>query len=329
MPFNEQLPQWDAPGVEPPASKKSTGWQAGEKPPADYWNWQMHRTYKALEELQQKAAEKEDVATKADLAAHTAATTGVHGATSAATPNTIVQRDPDGRFKAAAPSASDDVARKDTVDNATAALRGAAPGTLDTLAKLAQAINNDPNFAATINAALAGKLDKTGGIVTGDLALHRDANGNLVRFRVRNTTQYVDIGAFWEEGVAQFAQIQSADVVAGNPQALRLNPYGGLVTINDYVAWHSGNNPANIAARGYQKFASGLILQWGYDTITGGSTTFTLPIAYPTSHLVTIPVAESSDPNLNVTSGNYNLTQFTAWVNDTNPVPIRWISIGV
>jgi len=93
--------------------------------------------------------------------------------------------------------------------------------------------------------------------------------------------------------------------------------------------WHSGNNPANIAQRGYQKFASGLILQWGHDTITGGSTTFTLPIAYPMAHLVTIPVAESSDPNLNVTTGNFITTQFTAWVNDTNPVPIRWISVGV
>jgi hypothetical protein len=37
-------------------------------------------------------------------------------ATSAATPNTIVQRDSAGRFKAAAPSASDDVARKAEVD---------------------------------------------------------------------------------------------------------------------------------------------------------------------------------------------------------------------
>ena len=47
---------------------------------------------------------------------HVSATTDVHGATSAATPNTIVQRDPAGRFKAAAPSASDDVARKAEVD---------------------------------------------------------------------------------------------------------------------------------------------------------------------------------------------------------------------
>ncbi|MBW7475960.1 hypothetical protein K0T92_14535 [Paenibacillus oenotherae] len=50
--------------------------------------------------------------------AHIAATTGVHGATSAATASRIPIRDASGRFKVAAPSAADDVARKDTVDNA-------------------------------------------------------------------------------------------------------------------------------------------------------------------------------------------------------------------
>ena len=40
----------------------------------------------------------------------------LNGATSAATPNTLVQRDSAGRFKAVAPSASDDVVRKAEVD---------------------------------------------------------------------------------------------------------------------------------------------------------------------------------------------------------------------
>jgi len=57
-------------------------------------------------------------ATVDQLEAHINATTGVHGATSAATPNTIVQRDSAGRAKVAAPAAADDIARKDTVDAA-------------------------------------------------------------------------------------------------------------------------------------------------------------------------------------------------------------------
>lgn len=52
---------------------------------------------------------------QAKVDAH-AAGTSVHGATSSATANRIVMRDANGRAKVAAPSASDDIARKDTVD---------------------------------------------------------------------------------------------------------------------------------------------------------------------------------------------------------------------
>ena len=56
-------------------------------------------------------------ALRENLEDHAAATIGVHGATSAATPNTLVQRDEQGRIKAAEPSDPDDVARKAEVDS--------------------------------------------------------------------------------------------------------------------------------------------------------------------------------------------------------------------
>lgn len=49
---------------------------------------------------------------------HINATASVHGATSAATADRIAIRDANGRLKVGTPSAADDVARKDTVDNA-------------------------------------------------------------------------------------------------------------------------------------------------------------------------------------------------------------------
>jgi hypothetical protein len=84
-------------------------------------DWQMGDTVLPddLNQIGQEINQNRD-----NLAAHTAATTGVHGATSAATPNTLVQRDPNGRFKAAAPSDPDDVARKQEVD--TRAVKGPA-----------------------------------------------------------------------------------------------------------------------------------------------------------------------------------------------------------
>ena len=54
--------------------------------------------------------------TLAATKSHMDATSGIHGATSSATANRIIIRDSAGRAKVAAPSASDDIARKDTVD---------------------------------------------------------------------------------------------------------------------------------------------------------------------------------------------------------------------
>jgi hypothetical protein len=51
VPFINALPEWNKQGVEPPQSLKDGGWQAQQKPPADYFNWFQHTTYKALEEI--------------------------------------------------------------------------------------------------------------------------------------------------------------------------------------------------------------------------------------------------------------------------------------
>ncbi|WP_182359583.1 hypothetical protein [Tomitella gaofuii] len=47
------------------------------------------------------------------------------------------------------------------IDDAVAALVNGAPGALDTLNELAAALDNDPNFAATVNAEIGTKADKT------------------------------------------------------------------------------------------------------------------------------------------------------------------------
>lgn len=49
------------------------------------------------------------------------------------------------------------------------ALKGASPQALDTLQKIAAALNNDPNFATTITNALNGKVNKSGDTITGNL----------------------------------------------------------------------------------------------------------------------------------------------------------------
>ncbi|GAB4073238.1 hypothetical protein GCM10028778_07970 [Barrientosiimonas marina] len=51
--FEKRLPEWNAPGTEPPESKRNQGWQEGDKPPAQWHNRFQHTTYEALKELRE------------------------------------------------------------------------------------------------------------------------------------------------------------------------------------------------------------------------------------------------------------------------------------
>lgn len=55
------------------------------------------------------------------------------------------------------------------IKNAVDSIKGMSPNALNTLQKIASAINNDPNFATTISNALEGKVSKNGDTMTGAL----------------------------------------------------------------------------------------------------------------------------------------------------------------
>ncbi|MCT6926178.1 MAG: hypothetical protein M3Z62_18375, partial [Metasolibacillus sp.] len=57
----EQLPIWQAVGVEPPTDLKTNGWQPGMKPSAQHMNWLFNRAYKCLEDLQNNKANQADL----------------------------------------------------------------------------------------------------------------------------------------------------------------------------------------------------------------------------------------------------------------------------
>ncbi|MFD0679951.1 MULTISPECIES: hypothetical protein [unclassified Paenibacillus] len=79
---------------------------------------------------------------------HMNATSGVHGAVSAATPNTLLVRDANGRAQVAAPVAAADIARKDTVD------------ALEVKLKATQSLTTNLNYGLqTVNADQAGPID--------------------------------------------------------------------------------------------------------------------------------------------------------------------------
>ncbi|WP_379142389.1 pyocin knob domain-containing protein [Paenibacillus sp. sgz500992] len=66
--FNEQLPEWQEGGIEPPNSKKVAGWAVNDKPPAGWLNWLFNRTYKVLAEIRSVISSH-----KADTSVHVTA----------------------------------------------------------------------------------------------------------------------------------------------------------------------------------------------------------------------------------------------------------------
>ena len=57
MTFNNKVPEWNARGSEPPQSLKDSGFAAGYKPPAAYFNWFWHDVSACLKELQESTEE--------------------------------------------------------------------------------------------------------------------------------------------------------------------------------------------------------------------------------------------------------------------------------
>lgn len=61
MAFIQQIPEWNAKGIEPPESLRNNGWKKKVKPPDEYFNWLHNRTSETIKELQQKAGEVKKV----------------------------------------------------------------------------------------------------------------------------------------------------------------------------------------------------------------------------------------------------------------------------
>jgi hypothetical protein len=117
-----------------------------------------------------------------------------------------------------APTDNGDASTKLYVDTAIADLVASSPEALDTLAELAAALGNDPDFATTVTNEIATKVTKAGDTMTGNLAL----SGNKV----------TGLGAPTDnEDAARKSYVDAAD-------ALKLNLTGGTMT----GAIQMGNN---------------------------------------------------------------------------------------
>ena len=91
--------------------------------------------------------------------------------------------------------------------------------------------------------------------------------------------------------------------------------------------WHSGNNPASLAGNGYQKLASGLILQWGISNIpqAGGGVTF--PITFPNALISVHPIVNDTTP-YSISIYNRSLSGVGIIHGASGNKTVYWLAIG-
>ncbi|PZR92312.1 MAG: hypothetical protein DI537_13670 [Stutzerimonas stutzeri] len=173
---------------------------------------------------------------------------------------------------ATAGTSSTQIATTAFVKAALDALIASAPGTLDTLNEIAAALGDDPNFAATMTAQLAGKADlghghaisdiaglqdaldarmsKVGGTFTGDVSVRSAEAAGLValvsgdatrtgriEFKTADDVRRGYIG--WKHGTSNSLVVQADNGWSwqiGGQASFELRP-----TFNGHVPWDEGN----------------------------------------------------------------------------------------
>ena len=199
------------------------------------------------------------------------------------------------------------------VAQAIAALVNSAPGTLDTLQKLAAALGNDANFAATITNALAGKVSKSGDTITGKIVF---SNSNEVKKSIFPSHYYHNVfadnnprtfvHAYSEVNPPQYQTSYEIRISEGDGRfkafifsndGLHTDLKGNADTASNAaklggqsLAWivdqintaKTGIVAGNLAPNGWVKLANGLIVQWGMgsEQLSEATQTVIFPITF-------------------------------------------------
>lgn len=115
-----------------------------------------------------------------------------------------------------------------------------------------------------------------------------------------------------------------------------LTPGSSCQVVSDGVNWNviSGQGTGALSASGYQRFPSGMIMQWGTLTTSGsGDVTVNYPIAFPTAvYNVTITPSLSGGIGGFAGTNTLGLSSFTAngWSSSSTRVVVAadWFAIG-
>lgn len=161
MDFEKNVPEWKATGTEPPASLKESGFEAGYKPPAAFFNWFWNRVSACLTELRSK------------LKGHAEDKNNPHGVTKEQIGLDKVSNTPDTEKYVA--FASESATARKVDGELTIRLNGGSTANTDMWK-----YNGEVGRTVNITPGKIGAVDKTGDTMTGNLVIKKSGWQGIV-----------------------------------------------------------------------------------------------------------------------------------------------------
>jgi hypothetical protein len=179
-----------------------------------------------------------------------------------------------------------------------------------------------------------GSMVIVSNVVNSVLTLARAGTALIFAYGIGNVTtltlNYGDgVSLAWDGG--NWVQVGSVGRVSGD--STRTYSVAAGVATTDAV--NVGQFPASLVANGYQKLASGLIIQWGAGTAVASATsTVTFPITFPNAclNVVGTPMYATSGNNcmctLNSNTNSQAIFYMLDYTNGGLPVAPKWFAVG-
>lgn len=174
-------------------------------------------------------------------------------------------------------------------------------------------------------------LDAPGGTFSSKLNANAGLGFGGGDFTQKSLSSNVNWGAYLR---GSSGALGDAAIVSADDNTVLLVKDGGVVKVRisgtEYNVFHASNSPSSLATNGYQKFASGVIIQWGRVSVLNGNPgNVTFPIAFPTAcQSVQLTVEDSGTSPYTAWLNSRSASGFTCRHNVPVEREVDWIAIG-